>query len=199
LGRIDVGEIYPFIGVLRACRLSRISFVIGAEVKMKRRVLLILGMLATGGMAGDHSRVDAKGAFERIKSLAGEWRGSGDKAGEHLTYEVIAGGSSVIERDGAEGRPPMLTVYHLDGDRLLLTHYCMAGNQPRMEAREFDAKTGRLHFDFLDATNLANKDAGHMHTPTLYMSGADRLGAEWVYYVGGKATRTERFEFTRVR
>jgi len=165
---------------------------------MQRAVLLILSMLAANAMAGDN-RVDAKAAFERIKSLAGEWQGVGDKANEHLSYELIAGGSSVIERDAAEGRPVMLTVYHLDGGRLLLTHYCMAGNQPRMEAREFDAKSGRLHFDFLDATNLASKDAGHMHTATLFLTGADRLSAEWVYYKDSKPSFSEKFEFVRVR
>ena len=165
---------------------------------MQRAVLLILSMLAASAMAGDN-RVDAKAAFERIKSLAGEWQGVGDKAKEHLSYELIAGGSSVIERDAAEGRPVMLTVYHLDGGRLLLTHYCMAGNQPRMEAREFDAKSGRLHFDFLDATNLASKDAGHMHTATLFLTGADRMSAEWVYYKDSKPSFSEKFEFVRVR
>ena len=49
----------------------------------------------------------------------------------------------------------VLTVFHLDGDRLILTHYCMAGNQPRMQATSYDAKKGEIRFQFLDATNLA--------------------------------------------
>src|SRR5690242_14068146 len=59
---------------------------IGGRESMKRSALLILGMLASMAMAGEH-RVDAKGAFERIKALAGEWQGIGDKANEHLSYE----------------------------------------------------------------------------------------------------------------
>jgi len=33
----------------------------------------------------------------------------------------------------------MLTLYHRDGNRLVLTHYCREGNQPGMQAKPFDA------------------------------------------------------------
>jgi hypothetical protein len=166
---------------------------------MKRRITLLVILLAAVAAAGDNRPIDAKAAFARLKTLVGEWQGAGEKKSERLSYELIAGGTSLIERDTADNRPVMLTVYHLDGNRLLLTHYCMAGNQPRMEAREFDPTTGRLHFDFLDATNLPGKDSGHMHAATLRIADRDHLASTWVYYEGGRPKFTEEVEFTRVR
>jgi hypothetical protein len=166
---------------------------------MKRRMLMIIGVLAVAGIAGDTRGVDGRAAFARLKALVGEWKGADPAKGERLTYELIAGGTSLVERESGEGRPVMMTVYHLDGKRLLLTHYCMAGNQPRMEAREFDAGTGRLRFDFLDGTGMSGKDAGHMHSAILHLVDADHLGAEWQFYEGGKPTMKETSEYTRVR
>ena len=85
---------------------------------------------------------DAAAAFARLKSLAGEWEGNTEKGKVRLSYEVISGGNAVAEHESGGEMPAMLTVYHLDGNRLLLTHYCAAGNQPRMEATAFDPQTG---------------------------------------------------------
>jgi len=166
---------------------------------MKRRIPLLLALLAAAASAGDNRPIDTKAAFARLKTLVGEWQGTGEKKSERLSYELIAGGTSLIERETADNRPAMITVYHMDGNRLLLTHFCMAGNQPRMEAREFDPATGRLHFDFMDATNLPGKDSGHMHAATLRIADHDHLASTWVYYEGGKPKFTEDSEFTRVR
>jgi hypothetical protein len=94
--------------------------------------------------------------------------------------------------------PAMITVYHLDGDRLMLTHYCMAGNQPRMQAQAFDPGTGELQFRFLDATNLS-PGAGHMHNATFHLTGADRFASSWEFYQDGKLAKTETVEYARVK
>jgi hypothetical protein len=159
-------------------------------------VMVIAGFGADGVATGS---IDAKAAYARLKTLVGEWRGTDPAKGERVTYELIAGGTSLVERDEANGRPVMLTVYTVDGNRLLLTHYCMAGNQPRMQAREFDATTGRLRFDFVDGTGMSSKDAGHMHAATLRIADHDHLSSEWIYFEGGKPKMTEAVEFTRVR
>jgi len=46
---------------------------------------------------------------------------------------------ALAEREADAGRPMMLTLYHRDGNRLVLTHYCREGNQPGMQAKPFDA------------------------------------------------------------
>src|SRR5581483_9668147 len=98
----------------------------------------------------------------------------------------IAGGTALLEREHADKVPNMLTVYHLDGKRLLLTHYCMAGNQPRMEARSFNPGAGDLQFDFLDATNLPNPTAGHMRSVGIRLIDDRHLASEWRFFENGK-------------
>jgi len=163
--------------------------------------IVALGLVLGAGAAaadGPASRTDARAAFDQLKSLAGRWEG-GDSRQERLTYELIAGGTALVEREVAAGRPEMLTVYHLDGDRLVLTHYCMAGNQPRMQLTAFDRGAGTLKFDFVDAANLTNAGSGHMHSARLRIVDVDHLATEWQFYENGSARMTESTEFTRVR
>jgi hypothetical protein len=91
----------------------------------------------------------------------------------------------------------MVTLYHLDGDRLLLTHYCMAKNQPRMRLASFDPLRGELRFEFLDATNLPTPAAGHMHRARYTVEGPDRFTTAWDFVEKGKTTFNEVFTFTR--
>lgn len=141
----------------------------------------------------------ASAAFARLKTLAGDWEAQTKDGKAHLSYELVSGGTAVMERETGDGRPVMLTVYYVDGDRLLLTHYCMAGNQPRMQAQQFHPETGELVFDFLDATNLPNAQAGHMHSAKLRLVDNDHLTSEWQFYDNGQPKFTETAQYTRVR
>jgi hypothetical protein len=143
--------------------------------------------------------VDAKAAFARLGTLVGDWETATSRGKVHVKYELISAGTALVERVTFESNvPPMETIYHLDGDRLLLTHYCMLGNQPRMQARFYDAEAGELRFEFLDITNLANSGAGHMHNATFRFTDENRLAAEWEFFEEGKLKNTEAFEFVRV-
>ena len=139
--------------------------------------------------------VDAAAAFDRLKALVGAWEAPMKDGKLTVTYELVAGGTAVVEKDSMN----MITVYHLDGDRLMLTHYCMAGNQPRMQARRFDPQTGELEFQFLDATNLKSPSAGHMHNAKIRFVDADHFNAGWQFYEKGEPKFAEDFQFTRVR
>ena len=166
-----------------------------------RAVTLGIAMLVMPAMAGDVQRptdLDTASAFSALKSLAGEWQADTKQGKAVMTYEVIAGGTTVLEREKAPGMPDMLTAYHLDGKRLLLTHYCMAGNQPRMQAESWEPAKREIRFKFLDATNL-KPGAGHMHNMTLRLLTDDRLASEWQFYENGQPKMTETFEYTRVR
>jgi hypothetical protein len=94
--------------------------------------------------------------------------------------------------------PVMLTLYHVDGDRLLLTHYCMAGNQPRMQAKRFDAAAGEIEFQFLDGTNMTPA-SGHMHNARFRLLDERHFQSEWQFYENGKSKQSETFQYTRVR
>jgi hypothetical protein len=160
-------------------------------------VLFSLGMAVQTGHAAADANADTAAAFAHLKTLVGEWKT--DDGRESLTYELFAGGTAILERETASNRPTMMTLYHRDGNRLLLTHYCMAGNQPRMVARPLDPKTNELAFEFLDATNLAKPEAGHMHAVKIRFVDDTHIDTEWNFHENGKTTMTERAKYARVR
>jgi len=163
--------------------------------------LLIASILAASAIAVAEppkptESTSAAAAFARLKNLVGEWE-SPNKS--HITYELIANGTALVERDLIPNEPEMLTVYFLDGDRLLLTHYCMAGNQPRMQARRIDTASGEIDFDFLDATNLASPAAGHMHSAKFKLIDNGHYTSEWTFFDKGEKKFSESDTYTRVR
>jgi hypothetical protein len=173
------------------------------EVKIMRPLLAIAtAMLATltiQAASKSEGSVDSTAAYSKLKSLAGEWEADTQMGKAHLSIELIAGGTALVERETGDKMPEMMTVYHLDGDRLLLTHYCMAGNQPRMQAQVFKPESGELDFQFLDATNLTSPNAGHMHDVKLHLIDNDHFTSAWEFYEGGKPKMTETAAYTRVK
>jgi len=166
---------------------------------MRNYFLVTLGLLAAAIFAGagptNEKPIDAPAAFARLKTLVGEWEATTKDGKARLTYELTGGGTALIERE-SEG---MITVFHLDHDRLILTHYCMAGNQPRMLARSFNPASGDLQFAFLDITNLASPNAGHMHDVRFRFVDNNHLETEWQFYENGKPKFNEAAQYTRVQ
>ena len=165
---------------------------------MLRFATLLLAATLAGTSAGPDAAAAASG-FERLKALAGTWAATGaDGMTSKLTYEVIAGGTALTERCEMthDGHPvTMLTLYHLDGARLLLTHYCMAGNQPRMEART--VSESEIVFGLVDATGLDTPEEGHMARAAWRFDGPDRFTSEWTFRSGDKDVFTEKQTATR--
>lgn len=110
-----------------------------------------MASFASGDAAPDSN---AHQAYEKLKSLVGTWQGV--DRGKPVQVNVhISGDGSAIVHETQSGPVGMLTVFYLDGDRLMLTHFCAAHNQPRMVGKLLpDGKT--IKFDFLDGTNLAH-------------------------------------------
>ena len=80
----------------------------------------------------------------------------------------------------------MVSVYHLDGGVLRMTHYCSAGNQPRMRAEAPSGEIKQLRFVFVDATNLAKSSDDHIRGLTLTFQDKDHITQEWAVREGGK-------------
>jgi len=161
--------------------------------------ILLVSSAAYGADAKPADTIDAKAAFAKLKSLVGEWQGDGPGGRVRVTYSLTAGGTALLEREEFEKMPEMVTLYHLDGKRLLLTHYCMAGNQPRMEAISFDPAKGEIKFRFLDVTNLASPAAAHMKNATLRILDGQRMSSDWEYFVDGQFKETHGMQLTKVR
>jgi hypothetical protein len=161
--------------------------------------LLLVWLVARAAGPNPEDQVDAKAAYARLGTLAGEWEADTSMGKVHVRYELIAGGSALVERETMEHMPAMETVYHLDGNRLQLTHYCVLGNQPRLEARAYDAKTGNLEFGFLSATNLASPASAHMHNASFHFVDGKHFTAAWELYENGAKKSVETAQYTRVR
>lgn len=151
----------------------------------------------SGGAADSSS---AAAAFERMKSLVGTWEAKSTKGWTGTEkFELIAEGSVLMQTTRIEPHPnqTMVTMYHLDGDRLLLTHYCVAKNQPRLVASALSADGGKLTFRFLDGTNLKSRDQGHMDQAVFEFVDADHFRDQWTWYQDGKESWMEQVEYVR--
>ena len=137
------------------------------------------------------------GAFEKLKSLAGEWTSKmPDGMGATSTFRVTAGGSAVMQMLGEGTDMEMPTLFHMDGDRLMATHYCASKNQPRMVLVPAGGDGNTLKFDFLDATNLRSPEDGHMRRLTFTFIDKDHFRQEWTYREKGKES-AESFDLVR--
>lgn len=168
---------------------------------------LLVGAMAamfplSGGAADAGPGITAKAAFAALKALAGEWAGtvgvSADKgAPGKVNFRVTSGGSAVFERQFPDQPHEMTSVYHLDGDDLVLTHYCAAGNQPRMKLDRKRSSAHELIFEFSGGSNLNPARDGHVHAGRIRLPGADRLEAEWYFHADGKRAGTNGFFMAR--
>jgi len=136
----------------------------------------------------------AQKSFEDLKALDGTWEGT-VKNGQpvEVDYRVTSNGSALMSE--IKGKEDMISMFNLDGSRIMMTHYCSSGNQPRMVASASpDGKT--FSFAFIDGTNLATPDAGHMSRLIISMPDANHHTEEWIYNDHGKEMK-EVFDLWR--
>lgn len=125
---------------------------------------LILTLLTGSAFAksdDDTAKSEAQKSFEKLKLLAGSWDSDNPKLRLTVKFRVTSNGSALLS-EMLDERDHMITMFHLDDGRLMATHYCAAGNQPRMLGKT-SADGNTVEFDFLDATNLNSTQDGHMH------------------------------------
>jgi hypothetical protein len=141
----------------------------------------------------------ARAAFEQFKKLAGEWRGRSTRGWEEaVSYKTIAGGSVVVSTSfDAHPNETMMTMFHMDGDRLMLTHYCVARNQPRLVATSFSDDGRTVTFTFLDGANLPTRDRGHMDKAVFRFLDDDHVASRWTWYQDGKERWMEEITLER--
>ena len=117
--------------------------------------------------ANSGATVQPPHAFDRLKSLVGEWVAAEDspnfKRGELVSRCELTGGGSALIDTLFPGKPyEMTAVYHRDGADLALTHYCASGNQPHMRARAPAPDASVLELAFDGGTNLDASRDSHM-------------------------------------
>jgi len=137
------------------------------------------------------------GGFDQLKSLVGEWEGTLSKGGTaRVSYQLVSGGTALLERLSAGAEPEMVTMYTADGNYLAMTHYCDAGNQPHMRTGPATHASNVFSFNFVSATNLASPEAGHMDHLVITLLDKDHFSQAWTWKEKGKTSVTV-FKFTR--
>jgi len=152
-----------------------------------------IGLLAT--RAG--SQVKPASGFDRLKTLVGTWQAAAPKGGTLTnTIRLVSNGSALEEIFQSFEDDQMVTLYTADGDRLALTHYCAAGNQPRMETLAIAGDPKEFDFSFTGITNLMNPNSGHMHHLVIQIADQDHFTEQWTWRENGK-DRIHTIHFTR--
>src|SRR5208282_5702387 len=114
--------------------------------------------------------------YEQLKSLAGEWAADLPGFGKMTSsIRVVSNGKAIEETIGTPADNE-LSVYTLNGDSILLTHFCAMtpdGNQVRLQTPRLIAVPDQLNFRFQSATNLHSKAAPHMRRVIMTISDRD--------------------------
>ncbi len=157
--------------------------------------LLTLSILPAAGRAAEKSNP----GWEKMKTLVGEWEGLHEgKTPGRVSYKLVSNGTALMEVISTANEPEMVTMYTPDGGRLLMTHYCSEGNQPRMRADAPTTDAKQISFSFVDVSNLSGPDAGHMQHLDILFKDADHISQRWTYRLAGK-DETATFDYTRKR
>ena len=163
---------------------------------------VIVGMLAwaaIGAAARAAEQSKSTLAFERLASLAGEWKGVQDGTEIQVTYALTADGSALMEEFRPKNGPMMVTMFSVDGDHLLATHYCSAKNQPQMATQAIAGPQAKsLAFSLVRVTGLRSPGDWHNTGLVVTMEDQDHLIQEWTYRSNG-TTGKNSFHFTRER
>src|SRR6202165_2459405 len=152
------------------------------------------------------AQTEAQKSFDKLKTLAGSWEGRVTTVPQHAEMEgklmqvslrATSMGNALMHEMTGAGRPDdPITMLYLDGDRLLLTHYCDAGNRPRMAGKlSPDGKT--VEFDFLDVAG--STQYGHMHHAVFTVIDANHHVEDWTYMAPGDKPVHAHFELQRTK
>ncbi|MEO5625415.1 MAG: hypothetical protein ABIQ70_05350 [Dokdonella sp.] len=146
-------------------------------------ILLLISLFASAGQPS------AQATFDQLKTLEGNWRSTSGKT--TANYQLIANGSSLVETWTMSPTRQSMTVYTMDGDRIIATHYCPQGNAPRLELARTDAD-GTHFFEFLDGANLRKPGGSHEHAFSVRLDPKGTLVRNETYIANGSTYDPEK-------
>ena len=181
-------------------------------MKSLRFALSLILLSLSVAFAQSAAPTDAQKSFTQLKTLAGTWQGPvtvvppqpemGDGTFTQVSLRVTSRGNALVHEMKQPGTPDdpskddPVTMLYLDGDRLVLTHYCDAGNRPRMAGRmSADGKT--VEFDFLDVAG--GMQYGHMHHAVFTIVDENHHVEDWTYMEPGDKPVHAHFELQRTK
>jgi hypothetical protein len=156
--------------------------------------------------------VEAAAAFVKLKTLVGSWKSktshdeAEDSKHEHeavkpddvaVTFKLTGASSALIETQFPGMPHEMVSIYHLDGKELRMTHYCAMGNQPRVKLDRAKSTPEELIFVFDGGTNLDPEKDAHIHGVRIKFEKDGQVTSAWDGYSDGKKAGTTTFHMTR--
>ena len=156
---------------------------------------------------------DAQKSFDAMKTLAGTWQGAvtvdppepgmGNGVRTEVSLRVTSRGHALVHEMYEAGKPEdptkydrPVTMFYVDGDRLLLTHYCDAGNRPRM-AGKVSPDGKKVEFDFVDLSG--GNQYGHMYHAVFTIVDANHHIEDWTYLMPGDKPVHARMDLQRAK
>jgi len=174
-------------------------------------VLLSLSTVAFAQSAATPAPSDAQKSFDQLKTLAGAWTGpvtvdppvpEWSKDPVWVSMRVTSKGNALVHEMKKPGTPDdvtkddPITLFYVDNDHLTLTHYCDAGNRPRMVAKASpDGKT--VEFDFVDVAG--STQYGNMHHAIFTMIDANHHTEDWTFMLPGDKHIQAHFDLQRAK
>lgn len=158
-----------------------------------------LAIAAAGPEDKGHQKKPAP-HLDTLKALAGTWTADTDGDGTRestLEYKVTSAGHAVCETLFVGTEHEMITMYHADGKALVATHYCAAGNQPRLTCAAPEAGKP-LTFTYKDCCNLASGE-GYMGALTITVKDANSFAQQWSHFKNSADTAPSAVSFNWTR
>jgi hypothetical protein len=165
-----------------------------------------LAVVVFGGLAAAEDTKPAaatgKDGLARLKKLAGTWVAADDKGQPTdqvvSVFKVTSAGSAVSETIFPGSDHEMVSIYHLDGNDLVMTHYCALGNQPKMKL-DSKGKANEFVFMYCGGTNIDPAKDMHMHEGKITVIDDDHIEWSWQGFMDGKADGSHGIAMKLVR
>jgi len=149
---------------------------------MKRMAVLGIigvGLFVAASTAFAADKTKSEEAFDRLATLKGEWSGEQEGVKVSVIYTLTANDSALMEEFRPEKGAVMITMFTVDGDHLIATHYCSAKNQPQMITSAVTDGQKPLAFSLARVTGLKSPDDWHNTGLTVIQEDNDHLTQEW--------------------
>ena len=169
---------------------------------------MMVAVLLAFGAVRSMADMDEKGSmkapempagFDKVKALVGTWKGTSEMDGKPMditnTFELTSGGSVILERLFVGTPKEMVSIYHANGGKLCMTHYCSLGNQPQMTLKK--SSDNEMDFMMTGKSGLKSSKEMHMHGMNIVWKDPDHVTEQWTLYNDGKAQTPVMFELAR--
>lgn len=148
---------------------------------------------------------EAQKAFAKLKTIEGVWQAV-PKVNDPQGYEAFKDiPMTVVMRKTSRGNAFLhemthpnipdnpITMFYMQDKELWLTHFCDAGNRPRMTGK-VSADGKRLEYDFIDITGPTK--FGHMKRAVITFADDNNHTQEWTFQLPDKEVLV-RLDLTR--